>query len=104
MAYSYLIETDEALFLVDGGMVGTGGNVLRRIASIGRRPEELVFALVTHAHIDHFGGLAEVQAASGCVIVCHPTHADVVRGGHGIVSPGLTGFGSKLLKGEPLPS
>jgi glyoxylase-like metal-dependent hydrolase (beta-lactamase superfamily II) len=92
MAYSYLIETAEKLFLVDGGMTGTGGNVLKRIAQLERKPEQLQFALVTHAHADHFGGLAEIQEASGCAIVCHPSHADTLRKGHGIVSPGLNFF------------
>jgi hydroxyacylglutathione hydrolase len=89
MAYSYLIETSGALFLVDGGMAGTGHKILERIAQIGRKPEHLLFALVTHAHADHFGGLAEVQEASGCAIICHPSHAETIRTGRGIVSPGL---------------
>jgi hydroxyacylglutathione hydrolase len=93
MAYSYLLETPAALFLVDGGMRGTGRRILRRIAQIGRKPEQLAFAIVTHGHPDHFGGLAEVQEASGCVIVCHPSHAETIRTGHGIVSPGLNAFG-----------
>lgn len=93
MAYSYLIETTGALFLVDGGMSGTGNNILKRIAKIGRKPEELKFALVTHAHADHFGGLAVVQEASDCAIICHPAHAETVRRGHGIVSPGLNAIG-----------
>lgn len=92
MAYSYLIETPKALFLVDGGMAGTGRKILARIAEIGRKPGDLVFALVTHAHADHFGGLDEVQAASGCAIICHPSHAETVRTGRGIVSPGLNVF------------
>ena len=92
MAYSYLIETAETLFLVDGGMAGTGHNILERIADIGRKPADLLFALVTHAHADHFGGLAEVQEASGCSIICHPDHASTVRTGGSIVSPGLNIF------------
>lgn len=92
MAYSYLIETDDALFLIDGGMLGSGGKILGRIEEIGREPSDLVLALVTHAHIDHFGGLAEVQEATGCEIACHPEHAETVRNGHGIVSPGLNVF------------
>lgn len=91
-AYSYLIETAEALFLVDAGMVGTGHRVLSRIAEIGRKPEQLLLALVTHAHADHFGGLAAVQEASDCAIVCHPTHADTLRTGGNLVSPGLNVF------------
>jgi hydroxyacylglutathione hydrolase len=93
MAYSYLIETTEALFLVDGGMAGTGRKILAKIAEIGREPEHLLFALVTHAHVDHFGGLAEVQDATDCAIVCHPAHEETVRAGGCIVSPGLNTFG-----------
>jgi hydroxyacylglutathione hydrolase len=93
VAYSYLIETTEALFLVDGGMTGTGRKILKRIAEIGRTPEDLLFAVLTHAHLDHFGGLAEVQQATGCAIICHPSHANTARNGHGIASPGLNIFG-----------
>ena len=93
MAYSYLIEAPQALFLVDGGMAGTGHRILAKIAKIGRKPQELAFALVTHAHADHFGGLDAVQEASDCRIICHPAHADTISGGHGIVSPGLNPFG-----------
>ncbi len=92
MAYSYLIETGDALFLVDGGMLGTGRKILAKIAEIGRKPHDLVFALVTHGHVDHFGGLEEVQDASGCAIICHPAHAETLRKGHGLVSPGLNVF------------
>jgi len=97
LAYSYLIETAEALFLVDGGMAGTGHRVLRRIRQIGRRPEHLLFALVTHAHADHFGGLATIQEACDCAIICHPAHAETVRTGGSLVSPGLNVF-AKIYK------
>ncbi len=93
MAYSYLIETAETLFLVDGGMAGTGHKILERIAEIGRKPGDLLFAVVTHAHPDHTGGLAAVQAASGCAILCHPSQADNVRSGGSAISPGLNFFG-----------
>ena len=93
LAYCYLIETPASIFLVDGGMVGAGQAVLRRILEIGRDPHELVFALVTHGHADHFGGLGEVQEASGCAIFCHPAHADTLRTGSGIASPGVSASG-----------
>lgn len=105
MAYSYLIEMPAALFLVDGGMVGTGRKILAKIAEIGRKPEQLAFALVTHGHADHFGGLDEVQQASDCAIICHPAHVDTVSTGRGIVSPGVTTFGKiyERIAGFTLP-
>jgi hydroxyacylglutathione hydrolase len=105
MAYSYLVETAEALFLVDGGMAGTGHKILAKISEIGRKPEHLLFALVTHAHADHFGGLAEVQDATGCAIICHPLHADTLRTGRALVSPGLNFFGKiyERIAGAALP-
>lgn len=87
-AYCYLIETPDALFLVDAGMLGAGRGILRSIERLGRRPEELRVAFVTHAHPDHFGGLGVVQRASSCQVVCHPAHADTLRSGALAISPG----------------
>jgi glyoxylase-like metal-dependent hydrolase (beta-lactamase superfamily II) len=95
-AYSHLIETDDALYLVDAGMVGHGRAILRRIRDIGRDPSEIRLAIITHGHADHFGGLPEiVDAAPGFEIVAHPEHARVVATGNVLISPGLNPY-SKL--------
>jgi glyoxylase-like metal-dependent hydrolase (beta-lactamase superfamily II) len=89
-AYSHLIETDEALYMVDAGMVGHGRSILRKIRDIGRDPSELRLAIVTHGHADHFGGLAEIlDEVSDMEIITHPEHARVVATGSVIISPGL---------------
>jgi len=89
-AYSHLIETDEALFMVDAGMIGHGRAILRRIREIGRDPGELRLAIVTHGHADHFGGLSEVlDEAPRMEIVAHPEHARTVATGGVLISPGL---------------
>ena len=93
MAYTYLIETSESLFLVDAGFIGHGRTILRKIRAIGRSPEELRLTVITHGHLDHFGGVAEVVAASPTRVAAHPAHADVVAFGDGIVSPGLKPWG-----------
>ena len=95
-AYSHLIETDDALYLVDAGMVGHGRTILRRIRDIGRDPSEIRLAIVTHGHADHFGGLPEIlDAAPGIETVVHPEHARVVATGNVVISPGLNPY-SKL--------
>ncbi len=92
-AYSHLIETDEALFLIDAGMVGHGKTVLAKIASLGRSPNELRLAVVTHGHADHFGGLPEIQDVAGPFdVVAHPEHARIVATGAMIASPGLNPY------------
>ena len=93
MAFTYLIETPHRLFLVDAGFVGHGRTILRKIRSLGRDPHELELALITHGHLDHFGGVAEVRAATGARIAAHPLHADIVATGGRIVSPGRTAWG-----------
>lgn len=98
MAYAYLIETATGLFLIDAGIEGTGRKVLRLIAKLGRKPDELLATFITHAHADHFGGLGEVQEATGCEVFCHPAHRDTLRSGAGLVSPGLNFFGRSYEK------
>lgn len=93
IAYSYIIETDDGLYLVDAGTPRHARAILGKIGDLGRTPEELRLAVVTHAHLDHFGGLASVQrAAGGFDVVTHPEHAETVATGGILVSPGLNPF------------
>lgn len=93
MAYTYLIETPEALYLIDAGFVGHGRTILRKIRSLGRSPRDLRLVIITHGHLDHFGGIAEVVAVSHARVACHPAHADVIAWGGGIISPGVRPWG-----------
>lgn len=88
-AYSHLIETDEALFLIDSGAPGHGRTILRAIADIGRRPDELRLAIVTHGHADHFGGISEIQSLVDFPVATHPAHAETVGTGAILISPGF---------------
>jgi len=92
-AYSHLIETDEALYLVDAGMMGHGRSILRKIRDIGRDPAELRLAIVTHGHADHFGGLPEIlDEVPDLEIIAHPAHAKVIATGSVLISPGLNPY------------
>jgi glyoxylase-like metal-dependent hydrolase (beta-lactamase superfamily II) len=92
MAASYLIETKDGLYLVDAGFLGTAPLVHRAIRAIGRRPEELRLVLVTHPHLDHFGGLARLHDEATFEIVSHPDAAASISTGGKEFSPGLTPF------------
>ena len=58
---SWLIETSEALFLVDSGFLWFEGLVLHKIRSLGRSVEDLRLAVVTHPHLDHMGAVAALR-------------------------------------------
>jgi|TARA_Y100000310_G_scaffold118685_1_gene117571 glyoxylase-like metal-dependent hydrolase (beta-lactamase superfamily II) len=80
LSKAYLIE-GETLALVDAGLPWHGRTVLRYIASIGRKPEELSHILVTHSHPDHTGGIYRVAKKTGAAVVAHGDDTRSRRGG-----------------------
>ena len=57
---AYLVVEDE-ITLIDTGSPGSGARILAAIKELGRSPEEISHVLITHFHIDHVGGLPELQ-------------------------------------------
>jgi glyoxylase-like metal-dependent hydrolase (beta-lactamase superfamily II) len=95
-SFAYLLEIGSELTLVDCGMPGDGVRIVEAVSELGRKPSDITRIIVTHAHADHFGGLAEVKAATGAEAWMHPLDADIVRNGRRIresrPAPGLPGF------------
>jgi glyoxylase-like metal-dependent hydrolase (beta-lactamase superfamily II) len=75
-----LLLAEERLTLVDTGGPGSAGRVLGYIVALGRRPDEVDRIVLTHAHIDHAGALAELQRATGAEVWVHESEADWVAG------------------------
>ena len=69
----YLIE-DRTLAVVDTGPPWTWRRTVRYIRSIGRRPEELGYILMTHSHPDHTSGAGPLIRQTGARLVAH--HGD----------------------------
>ena len=65
--YMYLI-LGQRCYLIDDGVAGAADVVEQCLQQHGRRIEELDGLFLTHAHPDHMGGAAEIQARSGCMV------------------------------------
>ena len=79
---SYLIAgADGSLVLVDAGTKRAPKALLAALAELGKRPTDVTHLLLSHAHGDHAGGLAEVQEASGAAVLTHERESVYVREG-----------------------
>jgi glyoxylase-like metal-dependent hydrolase (beta-lactamase superfamily II) len=61
----------ESLTLIDTGLPGNAGNIIKFIQAIGRNPGELSCIILTHSHFDHSGSLAALKAMTNARAVVH---------------------------------
>ena len=79
IVHAYVWERpDGKLTLIDAGMPGDAPRILAFVQQLG--PGRLDRIIVTHGDIDHMGGLAAIQAASGARVICHAVEKAVVEG------------------------
>lgn len=77
----YLIENEGALTVVDTGL-GTGDvdRIEAGLAQHGWSWEQVKHVLITHAHVDHIGGLAALQKRANAHTWIHRLDAPIARG------------------------
>ena len=61
----WLIQTSDGLILVDGAQEPYVDHVIDSIRKVGFDLKNIKYILVTHGHLDHFGGVARIQSLSG---------------------------------------
>jgi glyoxylase-like metal-dependent hydrolase (beta-lactamase superfamily II) len=69
---------EDTLTLIDTGARGSGQRVLNAVKALGRSPDEIANILITHYHVDHVGGLAEIQRHVPARTGVHLLEADQV--------------------------
>ena len=73
---AWALAAGDGVVLVDCGMDEPGSlrHLERALEQVGLRLEHVRLLVCTHAHLDHCGQAAAVQARSGCELWIHPRH------------------------------
>src|SRR4051794_20733411 len=82
---------------VDGGLQRAPPKIVAGLAAIGKRPADVQRIVLTHAHLDHAGGAAEMSRQTGAPLAIHQDDAEYLEAGqHPPTDPSTLG-------GRPFP-
>jgi glyoxylase-like metal-dependent hydrolase (beta-lactamase superfamily II) len=72
-AYTYLVQVNDWVVLIDTGSGSERSNATLEagLAAVGVRPADLTHILLTHGHIDHYGGLPYLRERTKATIAVH---------------------------------
>ncbi|MGY1735737.1 MBL fold metallo-hydrolase [Geodermatophilus sp. SYSU D00684] len=73
-----LVRDGRDLTVVDAGYPGDAASLADAVRALGSRLEDVRAVLVTHAHVDHVGGLSAL--APGTPVLVHPDELPNARG------------------------
>jgi hydroxyacylglutathione hydrolase len=77
---AYLVRDREVL-LIDAGNPGDERVILAAMRRSGIKPDDVALILITHGHIDHYGGAGALRDLTGAPVAIHPADADLMRSG-----------------------
>jgi glyoxylase-like metal-dependent hydrolase (beta-lactamase superfamily II) len=83
IANAYLLVDPDGLTLIDAGLPNSAGRILGYLRSLGYRPGDLKRIIITHADMDHTGGLARLQKATQARVAAGAAEAEAIRAGEG---------------------
>jgi len=75
--YAWVLKTPSGAALVDAGVDGQGKQLLAELASLGVSPEQVHTVLLTHGHVDHWGGAHLFPKAR---VLAGPGEAALIQG------------------------
>ena len=76
-----LITSNEGHILIDGGSDKSPAQIVRNIRQLGFKAEDIRLILSSHEHIDHAGGIAELQRLSGAEVLAGSAAVAVLASG-----------------------
>ena len=76
-----LVTTPQGHILLDAALPQSAGLIRKNIEALGFKASDIRYILNSHAHWDHAGGIAELQAASGATVLASQSGVDVMKVG-----------------------
>ena len=92
VANPYIIVDTDGLTVIDAGLPRSQKKILAYVASLGKQPQDIKRIIITHADLDHFGGLAALQAATRARTYASKIEADAIAIGKSSREIKPTGF------------
>ncbi len=77
---AYLIVDPDGLTVIDASIPPSTGAILRQISASGHKVTDVKRILLTHAHPDHVGGLAELRRQSGGELITSEVEKQYAQG------------------------
>lgn len=78
----YLVKSEKEHALIDAGAGQGTRRILDNLKNCGLDPGNVRYILITHGHIDHIGGLKELQEQTGAKIVAHHLELEAIENGN----------------------
>ncbi len=81
LANPYVIVDADGLTLIDTGLPGSHNKILRYLTERGYSAKDLKRIILTHADLDHVGGLAALKRLTGARVYASAIEADAITKG-----------------------
>jgi metallo-beta-lactamase class B len=75
----WLLETSDGLILFDAAEEPYVEHILSGIRSFGFDPTDIEYIIISHGHLDHFGGVPYIQEISGARVAAMPEDWDMIE-------------------------
>jgi len=95
--------------LIDTGFPWTFRRLLEALKTAGVKPADIRRIIITHADLDHIGGLRQLRSLTSAPIACHTAEAAFITGkaplpGRRTLPGRLAGLGGRVLSGLTRPT
>lgn len=77
----YLITTPKGNILINTGLASSASQIKKNIEKLGFHFKDIKVLLITHAHFDHVGALAEIKKLTGAKLMVDAADAPVLADG-----------------------